>query len=162
MAAEPCRVRGRPGVRRQEPLRPLPRAASGVDDREPVEVAADARAGRRSRAPRSPPAAGRAPASSSTSVIPLNADGRVSILRPCSARALAEGPRPPDRRHAPALREGDGRAPRRRCALDTKERYFAVLSVLVAKLEASDKPMRDIMQEMMAEAATVILQELQG
>jgi len=46
--------------------------------------------------------------------------------------------------------------------LDTKERYFAVLSVLVAKLEASDKSMREIMQEMMGEAATVILQELQG
>ena len=46
--------------------------------------------------------------------------------------------------------------------LDTKERYFAVLSVLVAKLEASDKSMREVMQEMMGEAATVILQELQG
>ena len=46
--------------------------------------------------------------------------------------------------------------------LDTKERYFAVLSVLVAKLEVSDKSMRDIMQEMMGEAATMILQELQG
>jgi hypothetical protein len=46
--------------------------------------------------------------------------------------------------------------------VDTKERYFAVLSVLVAKLEASDKSMRDIMQEMMGEAATMILQELQG
>ena len=46
--------------------------------------------------------------------------------------------------------------------LDTKERYFAILSVLVAKLEVSDKSMREIMQEMMGEAATVILQELQG
>ena len=46
--------------------------------------------------------------------------------------------------------------------VDTKERYFAVLSVLVAKLEASDKSMRDIMQEMMGEAATMILQVLQG
>jgi hypothetical protein len=46
--------------------------------------------------------------------------------------------------------------------VDTKERYFAVLSVLVAKLEASDKSMRDIMQEMMGEAATMFLQELQG
>jgi len=46
--------------------------------------------------------------------------------------------------------------------MDTKERYFAVLTVLVAKLEASDKSMREIMQEMMGEAATVILQELQG
>jgi hypothetical protein len=46
--------------------------------------------------------------------------------------------------------------------LDTKERYFAILSVLVTKLEVSDKSMREIMQEMMGEAATVILQELQG
>jgi ABC-type Zn uptake system ZnuABC Zn-binding protein ZnuA len=45
---------------------------------------------------------------------------------------------------------------------DSKERYFAVLSALVGKLETNDKPMREIMQEMMAEAASVILQELQG
>jgi hypothetical protein len=45
---------------------------------------------------------------------------------------------------------------------DTKERYFAVLSALVAKLEETEKPMRDIVQEMMSEAASVILQELQG
>jgi len=45
---------------------------------------------------------------------------------------------------------------------DTKERYFAVLSSLVAKLETSEKPMRDIMQEMMGEAANLILQELQS
>ena len=45
---------------------------------------------------------------------------------------------------------------------ETKERYFAVLSALVAKLEATEKPMRDIVQEMMSEAASVILQELQG
>ena len=44
----------------------------------------------------------------------------------------------------------------------TKERYFAVLSTLVEKLERSAKPMREIMQEMMAEAATLILQEMQG
>jgi hypothetical protein len=45
---------------------------------------------------------------------------------------------------------------------DTKERYFAVLSALVAKLEASDKSIRDVMQEMMGEAETAILHELQG
>jgi hypothetical protein len=45
---------------------------------------------------------------------------------------------------------------------DTKERYFAVLSMLVAKLETDEKPMREIMQEMVTEAASVILQELQG
>jgi hypothetical protein len=47
-------------------------------------------------------------------------------------------------------------------SFDTKERYFAVLSALVGKLETSDKPMRDVMQEMLAEAASVIFQELQG
>jgi hypothetical protein len=47
-------------------------------------------------------------------------------------------------------------------SVETKERYFAVLSSLVAKLEEAEKPMRDIMQEMMSEAASVILQELQG
>ena len=45
---------------------------------------------------------------------------------------------------------------------DTKERYFAVLSLLVGKLETSNKPIREVVQEMMAEAATVILQEMQG
>lgn len=47
-------------------------------------------------------------------------------------------------------------------SFDTKERYFAVLSALVGKLETSDKPLRDVMQEMLAEAASVIFQELQG
>jgi hypothetical protein len=47
-------------------------------------------------------------------------------------------------------------------ALATKERYFAVLSSLVGKLETAEKPMREVMQEMMAEAATLILQEMQG
>jgi hypothetical protein len=45
---------------------------------------------------------------------------------------------------------------------ETKERYFAVLSTLVEKLEASEKPMREVMHEMMAEAATLILQEMQS
>jgi hypothetical protein len=45
---------------------------------------------------------------------------------------------------------------------ESKERYFAVLSALVGKLETNGKPMREIMQEMMAEAANVILQELQN
>ena len=46
--------------------------------------------------------------------------------------------------------------------LEQKERYFAVLSTLVAKLEDTDKPLRDILQEMMAEAATYLFQEMQG
>jgi hypothetical protein len=45
---------------------------------------------------------------------------------------------------------------------ETKERYFAVLSTLVSKLETIEKPMRDIMQEMMSEAASLILQEMAG
>jgi hypothetical protein len=44
--------------------------------------------------------------------------------------------------------------------LETKERYFAVLSVLVSKLESSEKDLREILQEMMAEAAAIIMQEL--
>jgi hypothetical protein len=47
-------------------------------------------------------------------------------------------------------------------SLGTKERYFAVLSALVGKLETSEKPMREIMQEMLAEAASLILAEMQG
>jgi hypothetical protein len=45
---------------------------------------------------------------------------------------------------------------------ETKERYFGVLATLVEKLEASEKPMREVMQEMMTEAATLILQEMQS
>ncbi len=47
-------------------------------------------------------------------------------------------------------------------ALDQKERYFAVLSALVGKLETAGKPLREIMQEMMAEAAAHVMQEMQG
>ena len=46
--------------------------------------------------------------------------------------------------------------------LETKERYFAVLSILVGKLESVEKPLREILHEMMSEAASVILQEMQG
>ena len=46
--------------------------------------------------------------------------------------------------------------------LEQKERYFSVLSALVAKLETADKPLREIMQEMMAEAAGFVLQEMQN
>ena len=44
--------------------------------------------------------------------------------------------------------------------LETKERYFAVLSILVGKLETQDKNLREILQEMMSEAAAIILQEM--
>jgi hypothetical protein len=43
---------------------------------------------------------------------------------------------------------------------ESKERYFAVLSALVVKLEAGEKPLRDVLQEMIAEYAAVILQEM--
>jgi hypothetical protein len=44
--------------------------------------------------------------------------------------------------------------------LETKERYFAVLNSLVGKLEAPEKKLGEILQEMMAEAASIILQEM--
>jgi hypothetical protein len=43
---------------------------------------------------------------------------------------------------------------------ETKERYFAVLSALVGKLEAPEKDLREILQEMMSETAPIILQEI--
>jgi hypothetical protein len=44
--------------------------------------------------------------------------------------------------------------------LESKERYFAVLSTLVAKLSNPQKPLREVVQEMMTETAGVILQEM--
>ena len=44
--------------------------------------------------------------------------------------------------------------------VDTKERYFVLLSSLVGKLEVEDKLLREILQEVMAEAAVYIFQEL--
>ena len=46
-------------------------------------------------------------------------------------------------------------------SVETKERYFAVLSMLVAKLETIEKPVREVMHEMVAEAGGVIFQEMQ-
>lgn len=45
--------------------------------------------------------------------------------------------------------------------LETKERYFAVLSLLVAKLEDPAKPLAQILQEVIAEGATMVMAELQ-
>ena len=45
---------------------------------------------------------------------------------------------------------------------DTKEAYVAILLKLVAKLEASDKPLKEIFQEMMAEAMSEVLQMIQS
>jgi hypothetical protein len=44
---------------------------------------------------------------------------------------------------------------------ETKEAYFAILSKLVVKLETAEKPLKDIMQEMMAEAMAEVLQMIQ-
>jgi hypothetical protein len=44
--------------------------------------------------------------------------------------------------------------------LETKERYFAVLNSLVGKLEMPEKKLQEILQEMMTEAAAIILQEI--
>jgi hypothetical protein len=44
--------------------------------------------------------------------------------------------------------------------LEQKERYFAVLSALTAKLETREKPLREVLQEMMAEAASYVMQEM--
>lgn len=47
-----------------------------------------------------------------------------------------------------------------RMSLESKERYFAVLSKLVSKLEDPNKPLRDVLQEVVIESAPFIAQEL--
>jgi hypothetical protein len=42
----------------------------------------------------------------------------------------------------------------------SKERYFAVLTVLVSKLEMPEKPLREVLAEMMAEAGRHLMEEL--
>ena len=44
--------------------------------------------------------------------------------------------------------------------LASKERYFAVLTILVGKLETPEKTMRDVLGEMMAEAGRHIIEEM--
>jgi len=44
--------------------------------------------------------------------------------------------------------------------LEQKERYFALLSSLVSRLEDVEKPMKTILQEMMAEAAPLLFREI--
>jgi hypothetical protein len=46
--------------------------------------------------------------------------------------------------------------------LVSKERYFAVLSTLVSKLEDPSKPLREVLQEVVMESAPYIAQELSG
>ncbi len=45
---------------------------------------------------------------------------------------------------------------------EQKERYFAVLSTLVGHLEDAEKPLKAVLQEMMAEAAPYLFQEMNG
>ena len=42
----------------------------------------------------------------------------------------------------------------------SKERYFAVLTILVGKLEAQEKTLREVLAEMMAEAGRHLMEEL--
>ena len=44
--------------------------------------------------------------------------------------------------------------------LASKERYFAVLTILVGKLESDEKTMREILVEMMAEAGRHLMEEM--
>ena len=44
--------------------------------------------------------------------------------------------------------------------LASKERYFAVLTMLVVKLETHEKSMREILGEMMAEAGRHLMEEM--
>ncbi len=46
--------------------------------------------------------------------------------------------------------------------MEQKERYFAVLSSLVGRLEDADKPLKTVLQEMMAEAAPYLFREMNG
>ncbi|MCC6764172.1 MAG: hypothetical protein IT293_05865 [Deltaproteobacteria bacterium] len=46
--------------------------------------------------------------------------------------------------------------------LEQKERYFAVLSGLVGRLEDGEKGLKTILQEMMAEAAPYLFHEING
>ncbi len=44
--------------------------------------------------------------------------------------------------------------------LESKERYFAVLGALVSRLEDPGKPLRQVLQEVLMEAAPYIAQEI--
>ena len=60
--------------------------------------------------------------------------------------------------HRRFTRAMEGRLPS--LALESKERYFAVLSLLTVKLEESDKTLRQILSEVMVEAAGHLMAEL--
>lgn len=44
--------------------------------------------------------------------------------------------------------------------MPSKERYFALLTLLTGKLEAPEKTMREVLVEMMAEASRHLMEEL--
>jgi hypothetical protein len=44
--------------------------------------------------------------------------------------------------------------------LEERERYLALLSILVTPLEQFDKPLRQVLQEAAAQALPIIMQEL--
>jgi hypothetical protein len=44
--------------------------------------------------------------------------------------------------------------------LESKERYFAVLAALAAKLETPEKPLREVLTELMVEAGAHLMAEL--
>ena len=46
--------------------------------------------------------------------------------------------------------------------LESKERYFAMLSLLVHELEEHEKPLREVLKDVMIAAAPHIAQELSG
>ena len=60
--------------------------------------------------------------------------------------------------HQRFVRAMETRLPR--IAVDSKERYFAVLSLLVSKLEDPRKNLRDILNELVVEAAGHLMTEL--
>jgi hypothetical protein len=62
--------------------------------------------------------------------------------------------------HERFVRAMDERLPA--MTLEQKERYFAVLSGLVGRLEDREKALRTILQEMLAEAAPFLFQEMNG
>jgi len=72
-------------------------------------------------------------------------------------RALEDDVRMTQERFCAAM---EGRLPS--IEADSLERYFAVLSKLVQKLEDQEKGLGQIMSEMMAEAAGVMMAEMQA
>lgn len=62
--------------------------------------------------------------------------------------------------HERFTRAMNGRVPA--MSLEQMERYFAVLSGLVGRLEDPGKSLKTVLQEMMAEAAPYLFQEING